>query len=172
MPAGAGNPPSSGCLDGEVRLLRPGAVTLGQLRAVAGEVAIGADKSSPRVPGSMAAHYAPTTPLTIVPGGELDALADSLSQGGQRIAVLAQRLPLKTYETVTGSMPASAPMPSATICMRTCVRSTRPACARILVQEVPGDERWDAVRDRLARAAVSAPSDSGPYAALGTGVLP
>ncbi len=89
------------CLDDEVRLLRPGGVTLGQLRAVAGEVAIGPDKSSPRVPGSTPAHYAPTTPLTIVPGGELDALAELLSDGGQRIAVLAQRLPLKTYETVT-----------------------------------------------------------------------
>ncbi len=51
--------------------------------------------------GSAAAHYSPGTPLTIVPGGELDALAGSLSEGGQRIAVLAQRLPLKTYETVT-----------------------------------------------------------------------
>ena len=45
-------------------------------------------------------------------------------------------------------------------------------CARILVQEVPGDERWDAVRDRLSRAAVEASGESGPYAALGTGVLP
>ena len=47
------------CLDGDVRLLRPGAVTLGQLRKVVGEVQIGADRSAPRVPGSMAAHYAP-----------------------------------------------------------------------------------------------------------------
>ena len=45
-------------------------------------------------------------------------------------------------------------------------------CARILVQEVPGDERWDAIRDRLARASVGAGSDSGSYGALGTGVLP
>ncbi len=36
---------------------------------------------SPRVPGSSAAHYSPGTPLTIVPGGELDALAESLSEG-------------------------------------------------------------------------------------------
>jgi hypothetical protein len=45
-------------------------------------------------------------------------------------------------------------------------------CARILVQEVPGDERWDAIRDRLARAAVGAAADSGRYSSLGTGVLP
>ena len=112
------------------------------------------------------------TPLTIVPGGELDALAESLSEGGQRIAVLAQRLPLKTYETVTwinAGKRAEAYGHDLYANLRTLDKA---GCARILVQEVPGDERWDAVRDRLARASVSAPSESGPYAALGTGVLP
>src|SRR5512138_1186573 len=54
------------CIDGEVRLLRPGAITLTQLRGVVPDVQIGSDKAVPRVPGSMAAHYAPATPLTIV----------------------------------------------------------------------------------------------------------
>ena len=31
----------------------------------------------------------------------------------------------------------------------------RSACAHILVQAVPEDERWDAVRDRLTRAAAA-----------------
>ncbi len=160
------------CIGGEVRLLRPGAITLTQLREVVGEVSIGPGKSSPRVPGSTAAHYAPVTPLTIVPGGELDGLAESLSEGGQRIAVLAQRLPLKTYETVTwinAGKRAEAYGHDLYANLRTLDKA---GCARILVQEVPGDERWDAVRDRLARASVSAPAESGPYAALGTGVLP
>ena len=160
------------CIGDEVRLLRPGSITLGQLRDVVGEVAIGADKSSPRVPGSTAAHYAPGTPVAIVPGGELDALAASLSEGGQRIAVLAQRLPLKTYETVTW-INAGKRAESFGHDLYTNLRTLDKAgCARILVQEVPGDERWDAVRDRLARAAASAASDSGSYGALGAGVLP
>lgn len=160
------------CVGEEVRLLRPGSITVGQLRDVVGEVAVGADRASPRVPGSTVAHYAPTTPLTIVPGGELDALAASLSGGGQRIAVLAQRLPMKTYETVTwinAGKRAEAFGHDLYANLRTLDKA---GCARILVQEVPGDERWDAVRDRIARAAVGAPDDSGPYAALGTGVLP
>jgi len=160
------------CLDDSVRLLRPGAVTLGQLRGVVGEVQIGADKSSPRVPGSAPAHYAPATPLTIVPGGEIDALAESLSEGGQRIAVLAQRLPLKTYQYVTwinAGKRAEAFGHDLYANLRTLDKA---GCARILVQEVPGDERWDAVRDRLARAAVGAAADSGRFSALGTGVLP
>src|SRR5215510_2068205 len=43
-----------------VRLLRPGAVTAGQIRSVIGELLIGANLESPRVPGSTASHYAPT----------------------------------------------------------------------------------------------------------------
>ena len=160
------------CLDGEVRLLRPGAIKLSQLRAVVGEVQIGANNAVPRVPGSAAAHYSPATPLSIVPGGELDALAKSLSEGGQRIAVLAQRLPLKTYETVTwvnAGKRAEAFGHDLYANLRTLDKA---GCARILVQEVPGDERWDAIRDRLARAAVGAAADSGRYSSLGTGVLP
>ena len=160
------------CLDGSVRLLRPGAVTLSQLRGVVGEVQIGADKTSPRVPGSAPAHYAPATPLTIVPGGEIDALAESLSEGGQRIAVLAQRLPLKTYQYVTwinAGKRAEAFGHDLYANLRTLDKA---GCARILVQEVPGDERWDAIRDRLARGAVGAAADSDRYSTLGTGVLP
>src|SRR4030088_2656691 len=54
---------------GGVRLLRPGSVTAAQLRQVVGELVSGADDVSPRVPGSTSTHYAPSTPMTIVPAG-------------------------------------------------------------------------------------------------------
>src|SRR5262244_4015740 len=76
-----------------VRLLRPGSVTTQQLREVVGELALGPATDSPRVPGGTPTHYAPATPMTIVPAGEVDAQADDASAGGKRIAVLAQRLP-------------------------------------------------------------------------------
>ena len=159
------------CMDGDIRLLRPGAVTLGQLRKVVGDVQIGADRSAPRVPGSMAAHYAPITPMAIVPAGELDALAESLSEGGQRIAVLAQRLPLKTYEFVTWINTGTRAEAYAHDLYSNLRTLDKAGCARILVQEVPGDERWDAIRDRLVRAAAGAaiPADGAEFA---TGVLP
>ena len=84
------------CLDGKVQLLRPGSVTLSQLRARGRR---GADarprRRPPRVPGSGGAHYAPTTPLSVVPTGELEALVAELTEAGQRIAVLAQHPPLR-----------------------------------------------------------------------------
>ena len=160
-------------VDGDrVRLLRPGSITLSQLRKVAGEVLVGADDASPRVPGSHSSHYAPMTPLTLVPGGELDALAESLSGGGQRIAVLAQRLPLKTCQYVTW-INAGKRAESFAQDLYTNLRALDKAgCARILVQEVPGDERWDAVRDRLVRAAAHESAGPEGDVSFGSGVLP
>ena len=84
--------------DGEqVRLLRPGFVTYSQLKEVVGDVIVGAGTTAPRVPGTKASHYAPMTPMTIVPVDEIDKRAETLSEGGRRVAVLAMRLPLKTY---------------------------------------------------------------------------
>ncbi len=160
------------CLDGAVRLLRPGAVTLSQLRQVVGDVQIGADRSVPRVPGSAAAHYAPATSLIIVPGGDLDRLAESMSEGGQRIAVLAQRLPLKTYQYVTwinAGKRAEAFGHDLYSNLRTLDKA---GCAHILVQEVPGDERWDAIRDRLARAAAGGAAGADEGSDVAIGVLP
>jgi L-threonylcarbamoyladenylate synthase len=159
------------CDEQSTRLLRPGAISLAQLRSVAGEVLIGADTRLPRVPGSLASHYAPVTPLILVEGGELDALAETLSEGGQRIAVLAQRLPLRTYPTVTwinAGKRADAYAHDLYANLRTLDKA---GCSRILVQEVPGDERWDAVRDRLVRAAARESADLGD-STMELGVLP
>ncbi|MFO1401467.1 MAG: L-threonylcarbamoyladenylate synthase [Steroidobacteraceae bacterium] len=141
------------CLGGEVRLLRPGGISVAQLRAVVGEVAVGADAIAPRVPGSGAAHYAPATPLVLVPPGDIDAQAQALSAGGQRIAVLALRPPLGTHKYVTWINGGSRPEAYAHDLYANLRTLDRAGCARILVQEVPREEAWDAIRDRLVRAA-------------------
>ena len=160
------------CMGDVTRLLRPGAVTLSQLRRVLGEVLVGADSESPRVPGTPLAHYAPLTPVSLVSGGELDGLADTLSEGGQRIAVLAQRLPLKTYQYVTWINAGKRADAYAHDLYANLRALDKAGCARILVQEVPGDERWDAVRDRLVRAAANDVGVSGGDSTFAVGVLP
>lgn len=152
----------------EVRLLRPGAVTAGQLRTVIGDVLIGAALESPRVPGSAPSHYAPTTSMTIVPAGEIDAHAATLSTGGRRIAVLAQRLPLKAHKYVTWINAGRRPEQYGHDLYANLRTLDRAGCQQILVQAVPDDERWDAIRDRLVRAAsaISESDDSGSMAVL------
>jgi L-threonylcarbamoyladenylate synthase len=141
------------CLDGKVQLLRPGSVTLSEL--VVGEVLTETSAQTPRVPGSGGAHYAPSTPLAVVPTGELESLVSELTEAGQRIAVLAQHPPLGTYRLTTwinGGTRAENYAHDLYAHLRTLDKAR---CSRILVQEVPADERWDAAYDRLQRAAAA-----------------
>ncbi len=151
-----------------VRMLRPGAITLAQMKAVVGEVQAGAVDGSPRVPGSAPSHYAPVTPMNIVPAGEVDTQAAALSAGGRRIAVLAQRLPLKSHMYVTWINAGRRPAQYAHDLYANLRTLDKAGCERILVQDVPEDERWDAVRDRLSRAASRAEEidDTGSMAVL------
>ncbi|HZO20913.1 MAG TPA: L-threonylcarbamoyladenylate synthase [Steroidobacteraceae bacterium] len=151
-----------------VRLLRPGAVTAGQLRAVLGELLIGASHDSPRVPGSSPAHYSPSTPMTIIPAGEIDAHAAALSEGGRRVAVLAQRLPLRAHKYVTWVNAGRRPEQYGHDLYANLRTLDKAGCVQILVQDVPEGDRWDAIRDRLLRAAsnVSESDDTGAMAVL------
>jgi len=162
------------CLDGKVQLLRPGAITLSELERVVGEVVTEPSAQSPRVPGSSGAHYAPTTPLSVVPGGELEELVASLTQGGQRIGVLALQPPLGTYRLTTWINGGQRPENYAHDLYAHLRTLDKAGCARILVQEVPADERWDAAYDRLRRAAAA--SAGGELAqgddAVAVGVAP
>ena len=151
-----------------VRLLRPGAITAPQIRQVIGELLVGADVESPRVPGGGSSHYAPTTPMTIVPSGEIDARAAALSEGGRRVAVLAQRLPLKAHKYVTWINAGRRPEQFGHDLYNNLRTLDKAGCQQILVQDVPEGERWTAIRDRLVRAAasVSDVDDSGTMAVL------
>ena len=152
-----------------VRLLRPGGVTAAQIRQVAGELLIGADLESPRVPGGTPSHYAPTTPMAIVPSGEIDAHAAALSEGGRRVAVLARRLPLKSHKYVTWINAGRRPEQYGHDLYANLRTLDKAGCQQILVQDVPEGEKWDAIRDRLMRAA-SAIKESGDAGAMA--VLP
>ncbi|HYB34326.1 MAG TPA: L-threonylcarbamoyladenylate synthase [Steroidobacteraceae bacterium] len=151
------------CAGEQVRLLRPGAVTAAQLRRVVGEeLLLGTDLGSPRVPGSAPTHYAPATPMTIVPAGEIDAQADAASAGGRRVAVLAQRLPLRSHKYVTWINAGRRPESYGRDLYTNLRTLDKAGCQCILVQGVPDGEQWDAIRDRLLRAATSvAASDDG-----------
>ncbi|HVG05543.1 MAG TPA: L-threonylcarbamoyladenylate synthase, partial [Burkholderiaceae bacterium] len=68
-------------------LLRPGAVTRDQLQRTLGLQIVDAGARSPRTSGRLEKHYAPQTPLTVMP---VDALSTLVSKpGGARLALLA-----------------------------------------------------------------------------------
>ncbi len=160
--------------DGDlVRLLRPGHITYSQLKTVVGDVITHRDGPTvPRVPGAKVSHYAPLTPMSLVIADEIDAKAQSLSTGGRRIAVLAQRPPLKTYPYVTWINAGRRPDVYAHDLYANLRVLDRAGCEQILVQEPPTDERWAAIRDRLTRGAARLDSDPALDDTGGYSVLP
>lgn len=77
------------------RLLRPGGVTLEELRSVLGEVAVDkavtgllSDGEQPRAPGMKYRHYAPRAPVTVVKGNPLRTAEYIAAHAGQGSGVI------------------------------------------------------------------------------------
>lgn len=135
------------------RLLRHGSITRRDLEAVLGVAVPDADRSAPRASGGLKSHYAPHTPLELLPAAQMPARINALR--GTKLAVLAPAAALLDH--------------SADIVLRLIVPSSAEeyarrlyallhqlddsGAARILVALPPEGEDWDAVRDRLNRAA-------------------
>jgi L-threonylcarbamoyladenylate synthase len=141
------------CVDAVPRLLRPGFITLSQLRSVVPDVVTGSDARAPRAPGSDAKHYAPATPLSIVNSRTLEEVVAQLTADHEKVAVLAMRPPrlANRYMTwINAGRRADVYARELYVNLRTLDKS---GAREILVEEVPPGESWDAVRDRLRRAA-------------------
>jgi L-threonylcarbamoyladenylate synthase len=133
-------------------LLRPGAITREQLQAVLQRVIVDAGVQSPRSSGRLEKHYAPHTPLSVMP---VDQLATVLSKPGKaRIAVLA---PLSLLQNCQADVLLAIAAPEdADNYGRWLYSSLHRLDAsggdRILVAAPPDGPQWEAVRDRLRRA--------------------
>jgi L-threonylcarbamoyladenylate synthase len=141
------------CLDDVPRVLRPGFITLSQLRSVVPETQGRTEAEAPRVPGSDVKHYAPSTPLSIVQSRTLEEVVAQLTSEHERVAVLAMRPPRvanKFMTWVNAGRRAEIYGRELYVNLRTLDKS---GAKEILVEEVPAGEAWDAVRDRLHRAA-------------------
>ncbi|MGI9246371.1 MAG: L-threonylcarbamoyladenylate synthase [Steroidobacteraceae bacterium] len=141
------------CLDAVPRILRPGALTLTQLRTVVPELQGSPDLMAPRVPGSDAKHYAPQTPLSLVASRTLEEVVGQLTETRDRVAVLAMRPPrvANKYMTwINAGRRADVYARELYVNLRALDKSV---AKEILVEEVPSGEQWDAIRDRLRRAA-------------------
>jgi L-threonylcarbamoyladenylate synthase len=141
------------CVDSVPRILRPGVITLSQLRTVVPDVQGGPDAMSPRMPGSDAKHYSPVTPVSLVASGTLEEVVGQMTDTHDRIAVLAMRPPrvANKYMTwINAGKRADVYARDLYVNLRTLDKS---GAKEILVEEVPAGEQWEAVRDRLRRAA-------------------
>lgn len=143
------------CLGEAPHLLRPGAITLSQLRALVPTMTTGPDPAAPRAPGTLARHYSPSTSLNLVPSRRLEQVMNEFTSNRDKVAVLAQRPPgtANPYMTwINAGTRADVYARNLYAHLRTLDKAQAKV---ILVEEVPSGEKWDAIRDRLRRAATA-----------------
>jgi len=134
---------------GPAVLLRPGAISAAQLEQALGEpVATAPGAAPPRAPGTLERHYAPKTPLRLVPSHALDA---EIARLNQRVAVLAFSRPDERARRWL-RMPRD-PAGYARRLYAALRELDAAGCEQILVEAPPEASAWQAVRDRLKRAA-------------------
>lgn len=124
-------------------LLRPGSIDRQQIAELLGELPHSPDARAPRVSGSLSAHYAPRTPLTLMSAADLD-------QVGPGAAVWTHSVPLR--HAGWRRAPADAALFAREL--YAVLRELDDAGPeRIVIETPPAGPAWEAVRDRLGRAA-------------------
>jgi L-threonylcarbamoyladenylate synthase len=140
-------------------LLRPGHITLQEIESLLRTPVGRSGNASPRAPGTLSAHYAPSLPLRLVPGPTLDAAIREEAARGP-VAVLARHArPARSAATLWMTAPLDA-AEYARLLYAGLRQIDDSGCAVILVETPPDTPDWSAVRDRLMRA--SAGSGAAP----------
>ena len=141
-------------------ILRPGAISPDDIARVIGVLPRVRDRAAeetpvPRVSGSLAAHYAPLTPLRQVKSDALTGEVVRLVHAGQRVAVLAYGAyePCEADPVLHWQIMAPEPIAYARALYANLRALDSLGAGVILVEEVPSSPIWQAIADRLNRAA-------------------
>jgi L-threonylcarbamoyladenylate synthase len=137
---------------GAPRLLRPGGIAVDELEAVMGAAVGRADARSPRASGTLAAHYAPAVRMLLVEPGALEQSVREHSKN-TAVAVLARRPAPAGLTGVLWHFASNEPRAYAHDLYATLRQLDRSGCELLLVEGLPESAHWDAVHDRLQRAA-------------------
>ncbi|MGH8781034.1 L-threonylcarbamoyladenylate synthase [Paraburkholderia sp.] len=141
-------------------LLRPGHVTPQDIANVLGEaprLPDGSDATAPRASGTLKAHYAPQTPLALLPFDALEPLLAARAEG-ERVALVARASRAGAWASVDGVHFVAAPEDPHAYArelyglLRVLDRAN---VTRILIEKLPDTIEWIAVNDRLGRAAAA-----------------
>lgn len=152
-------------------LLRPGHITRQQLATVLGYVPASPDKAAPRVSGSLKAHYAPHTPLQMFKKGEETTLLQHIPAGEKWVCLLfahtleplmvssgAKKIDSHTVrlaDQLDAYVVSDNPVDYAKDIYGLLRRLDEQGYQRICVQALPQDDNWEALNDRLQRAAAA-----------------
>ncbi|MGB3288031.1 MAG: L-threonylcarbamoyladenylate synthase [Burkholderiaceae bacterium] len=135
-------------------LLRPGHISAAQIAEVLGAEPARPDAAAPQVSGSLKAHYAPRTPLLLQ---ALDQLLDTAARpvAGRTVAVVFPGHQGHSDPLVDWLACPDEPAAYARDLYSLLRRLDRQGYARILMERPPQTAAWQAVNDRIGRAAAA-----------------
>ena len=133
-------------------LLRPGAISVSALTQILGAPPEGASEDAPRASGTLASHYAPRTPASLVSREGLRAELVQLLDRDEEVAVLARGAPAPDGFDGLWIAAPEALAPYAHDLYANLRRLDTANADAILIEDVPDTPEWLAVRDRLTRA--------------------
>ena len=143
-------------------LLRPGHVSPLEIADVLGvmpRLPDGTDASAPRASGTLKAHYAPRTPLSLLPFAALEPLlAAHPLDAGKKLALVARASSAGRWADAPNVHFIAAPDDPQSYARELYGLLRALDCAdveRILIETLPVSAEWSAVNDRLGRAAAA-----------------
>jgi L-threonylcarbamoyladenylate synthase len=151
------------CTRSQPVLLRPGVLTRALLEATAGQPLLAPDAQAPRASGTLAAHYAPSAKLRLMPHAMLNTALQMLAQETPNPVAQALKLAVYSFALLPQGlrgvqhrfMPTQAAQAAHEL-FAVLHELDADGVQLIWVEEPPLTAEWDGVRDRLQRAAASA----------------
>jgi L-threonylcarbamoyladenylate synthase len=137
------------------RLLRPGAITRAQLEAQLGAPLPDAGADAPRASGRLAQHYAPRTPVELIAAAALPARINALRS--RRLAVVAPAGVLldRPSQVIRRLLAPAEPVEYARRLYALLHEVDAAGADLILIAVPPAGGLWEAIHDRLRRAAAT-----------------
>jgi L-threonylcarbamoyladenylate synthase len=143
-------------------LLRPGHITAAQIGTVLGRDILRPDAAAPQVSGSLKAHYAPRTPLALLTHSQMLDWIGRADPAAGRFAVVvfgaaadAVGASRSGPEHVEWHIASADPQVYARELYALLRRLDRQGYAGIAIERPPQEAAWQAINDRLGRAAAA-----------------
>ena len=131
-------------------LLRPGHISADAIAAVIDRLPGAPDQAAPRASGTLESHYAPHTPVAMLPTATLKTTMAQLQQAGKKLAVIHYSALPPSHAALV--LPA-APEGFAHALYAALRAMDGSGADLILVEAPPQTPEWLGVNDRLRRAA-------------------
>ena len=135
-------------------LLRPGQISAAQIAAVICMTPAAPDAAAPRASGTLEAHYAPRTPVALVPTSELAEVTQALAQKGRSFVLMHCASTVESQPALLAQRKLPSDPDGYAHALYACMRELdRLGSDIMLIEQPPADSSWQGVNDRLRRAA-------------------